>query len=76
MRYYKSTIARGHVGSGNHNALITFYYRCNNMIEAMDLAKKQGGVKHSQIPKVVEISKAEYDREIKENAYRRAGAKL
>lgn len=75
-KYYKATMERGHVGCGYHNAYITFYYKCNNLIEAMQRAQRQGGVKHTRIPNCVEITKEEYEANIVTNAYVRAGAKL
>lgn len=77
MRYFKITMQRGHVRTGYNHACITFYYKARNLLEAMDFAKRQGGVKHSRLPlNAQEIDEAEYNRGIAVNAYVRAGAKL
>lgn len=73
MRYYKATVVRGHQGRGIHNGVITFYFQAKNAVEAMDLAKRQGGVKHSRLPlNCQEVTMEEYQANIVTSAYARA----
>lgn len=75
-RYFKFLLIRGHMGSGYTESTITFYETGNNLLEAMDKARRHGGVKHSRIPlNGEEISKAEYEQGMKTNAYDRAGCR-
>lgn len=76
MKYYKVICERAHVGKGV-TAYITFYYRANNVIEAINKAKRQRGTKRRKLPIACqEVSKEEYENNIKTSAYVRAGARL
>jgi len=77
-KYYKVTMERGHVGRG-YSAHITFYIWGYNTLQAMDVARKMPGVKHSRLPvSCIEISKEEFDaqKRARANAYETCGAKL
>lgn len=69
------TMERGHVGTGNFSQHITFYFAAENMLRAMDLAKRMPGVKHSRMPMGKEISYEEYCSKRGYNAYQASGAK-
>lgn len=76
MKYYKVTCTRGHLGKGYQHGLITFYYVAYNILHAMNMAKRQGGVKHDRLPlNCQEISREEYEQGRRMNAYRRAMCK-
>ena len=73
MKYNKVTCMRGHLGRGYTHGLITFYYVAESIMHAINIAKKQGGVKHSRMPvNCVEITYEEYITNKKVNAYDRA----
>lgn len=76
MKYFAMTMERGHVGTGNFSQHITFYFSAQNMLHAMDLAKRMPGVKHSRMPMGREISYEEYCAHRGENAYNTCGAKM
>lgn len=76
MKYYKVTVIRGHLGNRYNHGLITFYYVAYNIMHAMALAKKQGGVKHGRMPlNCQEVTKEEYEANRRINAYNRAMCK-
>lgn len=76
MRYFKVTVVRGHLGQGYGHGTLTFYYQARNLLEAMDRAKKQGGVKHDRMPlNACECSKEEYEANIGVSAYVRGHCK-
>lgn len=76
MKYYKVICERAHVGKGR-TAYITFYYKVNNVIEAINKAKRQRGTKRNKLPLACqEVSKEEYESNIKTSAYVRAGVRL
>lgn len=70
-RYFKITCLRGH-GGFNHTATdITFVFESENLLEAMDRAKRMPSVKHTRmIVSGYEISFQEYQKRIKNNAYK------
>lgn len=75
-KYYAVTMVRGHQGTKIHDGLITFYYKAENLFQAINRAKKQPGVKHSRCPVAArEVSYEEYLENIKVSAYERAGVK-
>lgn len=76
MKYYAMTMERGHVGTGNFDQHITFYFAAESMLKAMDLAKKMPGVKHSRMPMGKEITYEEYLSKRGYNAYSASGAKM
>lgn len=76
MKYYAMTMERGHVGTRNYDAHITFYIAAENMMHAMSIAKRMPGVKHSRMPFGKEITYAEYASHRGENAYDTCGAKF
>lgn len=76
MKFYKVVLKRGHMGSGYNHATITFFEKANNIIDALNNARRHGGVKHDKPPvSVQEISFEEYSQFMHTNAYERAGAK-
>lgn len=76
MGYYKVTMIRGHQGIKQDDGLITFYYKARDLFHAMNMAKKQPGVKHSRCPvQACAVSEAEYLTNIRISAYERAGVK-
>lgn len=76
MKYYKVICERAHVGR-NVTAYITFYYKAKSAIEAINKAKRQRGTKRSKLPLACqEVSKEEYESNIKTSAYVRAGVRL
>lgn len=76
MRYFKVTIQRGHMGTGYSHGVLTFYYQARNLLEAMDKAKRQGGVKHGRLPlNACECSREEYEANIHTSAYKRGMCK-
>lgn len=76
MRYFKVTCVRGHLGTRYQHGTISFYECGKNMLEAMDKARRHGGVKHDKLPLACEeVSKAEYEANIKVSAYVRAKCK-
>lgn len=76
MRYFKVTVIRGHLGQGYTHGTLTFYYQARNLLEAMDKAKRQGGVKHDRMPlNACECSKEEYEANIQTSAYVRGHCK-
>lgn len=75
-KYYKVTVIRGHMGVGYDHATMTFYEKAENLLKAMDKARKHGGVKHSRLPTTAqEITREEFYQNIHTNAYARAGTK-
>lgn len=76
MRYFKVTVIRGHMGNGYTHGTLTFYYQAKNLLEAMDRAKRQGGVKHNKMPlSACECSRKEYEEGMKYSAYARGRCK-
>lgn len=76
MRYFKITVIRGHLGTGYSHGTMTFYCKAKNLLEAMDEARRHGGVKHTKMPlNAQECSKEEYEANIKISAYERAHCK-
>ena len=60
MKFYKVTCYRGHCGIGRSTE-ITFAFTANNLLEAMDKAKRMPSVKHTRaILQGKEITEAEY----------------
>lgn len=75
-KYYAVTMVRGHQGTKVNEGLITFYYKAENLFQAINRAKKQPGVKHSRCPESArECTREEYEENIKISAYERAGVK-
>lgn len=75
MRYYRVLMPRGHVGIGNE-ALIDFNIAAKDACTAMRIAQRMPGVKHSKFPlRCEQISKADFAKRRKENAYVKAMAK-
>ncbi len=71
MKYYKVTCHRGHCGIG-HSTEITFAIKAENLLEAMDRAKRMPSVKHTRaIIQGKEISELEYNEYRKMSAYER-----
>lgn len=59
-RYFMVSCERGHLGRGK-SAIIKFAIEADNMIKAMDIAKKMPAVKHTRaILYAREIEKEEY----------------
>jgi len=70
-RYFMVTVPRGHCGNG-HESDIKFAFKCANMIEAMDRAKRMPSVKHTRgILQAREIQLEEYNEFVKISAYER-----
>ena len=68
MRYYKVKVQLGHVGAGNELESWVYVYG-KNAYEAMKYAQSIPAVKHGKIPKLIQISKEEYEEGIKEKDY-------
>lgn len=69
MKYYKVSCPRGHFGVGRSGD-ITFAFKADNALTAMDMARKMPGVKHtSMIYKTTEITAEEYFEFRKTSAY-------
>lgn len=47
MPYYRITVQRGHQGSGQYIP-ITFIFKADDIVEAIEKAKKMPGVKHNK----------------------------
>lgn len=76
MKYYKVVVTRGHMGAYYQHATMTFYERAENMMSAIDMARKHGGVKHNRLPcQATEITADEYYANRGTNAYERAYCK-
>lgn len=60
IKYYSVTCPRGHCGIGRTSE-ITFAIEAANLLQAMDIAKRMPGVKHTRmIISAKEITQAEY----------------
>lgn len=71
MKFYSITCHRGHCGIGRSSE-ITFVFQTNNLLDAMDSAKRMPGVKHTRmIISAKEITEQEYYRYRKISAYDR-----
>lgn len=69
MRYFLVTCPRGHMGA-NHYTEITFALYANNLLDALQVARKMPGVKHSKLPfSGKEISYEEYKKYKSKGAY-------
>lgn len=74
-KFYRVVAERAHLGRGN-TATITFYYKANNAISAINKVKKQKGIKRSRLPlEVKEVDEEEYNQNIKVSAYIRNGVR-
>lgn len=74
-KFYRVVAERAHIGRGN-TATITFYYKTNSAISAMNKAKRQRGTKRSKIPlEIKEVSEEEYNQNIGVSAYVRSGVR-
>lgn len=74
MKHYAVTVMRGHQGR-HFNVPITFYFKAQNMIEAMSHARRMPGVKHTNTRAIMgcrEITEKEYIDGRKVSAYTRA----
>ena len=72
MRFYRVSVKRGHCGAG-YFLPITFAIAANNIVDAMDHAKRMPGVKHDRfILSADEISFREYCVLRKQSAYERS----
>lgn len=70
-RYFMVSCERGHLGRGK-SAIIKFAIEADNMIKAMDIAKKMPAVKHTKtILSAREIEKEEYNEYRMISAYNR-----
>ena len=71
MRYYFVMCRRGHCGRGRYIE-IGFAFQANNMIEAMDRAKKMPAVQHTKgILEAREITVEEYKEYRQVSAYKK-----
>ena len=68
MRYYKIMCHRGHCGRGKSTEIV-FAFAAENLLEAMDKARRMPAVKHTKmIISGREIDAAEYNRRRELNA--------
>ena len=58
MKYYKVQVFLGHVGTGK-GIPAWLYIEAKSMLEAVDLARKFRGVKHSKLP--IQAQKITYE---------------
>lgn len=71
MKYYLVRCDRGHCGSGRSSE-ISFVFEADNILEAMNKAKKMPSIKHKRItPLAKEITKEEYLKLKAISAYKR-----
>lgn len=71
MKYYKVQVTLGHLGI-RQGLEAWVYIEEQNMLKAIDRAKRFPGVKHSRLPlKAIEINEDEYLAGIKEQNYKR-----
>ena len=71
MRYFSVVCHRGHCGTG-HSTEIKFAIKAQNLIEAMDKARKMPSVKHTRlIISGKEITQEEYTKFREVSAYKR-----
>lgn len=71
MKYFLITCPRGHIGTGRTTE-ITFAMMAENLLEAIDKARKMPSVKHSRmVLNGREVSKEKYDDFRKISAYER-----
>lgn len=68
MLYYKIKVELGHLGTGKSLESWVYVYG-KNAYNAMKYAQNIPAVKHSKIPKLIQISKEEYLEKSKENDY-------
>ena len=74
-RYFKVTCHRGHCGTG-HSTDITFVFVADNLLQAMDKAKRMPSVKHTRlIINGTEITETEYNDRRTKSAYEKAGVR-
>lgn len=68
-KFYAITMPKAHLGHGRQQD-ITFAISAPTMLDAMDKAKKMGGVKHGKMPlRGIEISKEDYLKRREQSAY-------
>lgn len=71
MKFYMIVCQRGHCGCG-HSTEIKFAIRANNLLSAMDKARKMPSVKHTKLALYgKEISEQEYNEYRAISAYER-----
>ena len=71
-RYFKVMCHRGHCGTG-HSTEIVFAMAAENLLEAMDKARRMPAVKHTRmIISGAEITEAEYLERRRKSAYKLA----
>lgn len=74
-RYFKVTCHRGHAGTGRSTD-ITFVFMADNLLQAMDKAKRMPSVKHTRmIINGAEITEVEYNDRRHVSAYEKAGVR-
>lgn len=70
-RYFKVTCMRGHGGFQHSISEITFVFETENLLKAMDMAKRMPSVKHTRmIVSGKEITKEEYFERRQISAYK------